>query len=208
MAERLIARHTLAYVAPEAWPAVVGTETDAVVLGWAAAGRPAMVRRPACGEDDDMLPLGLPLPPALGKRRVALRCPSDAVARSAPPPLLRDAASSAPAHWRATIAQLVALDPASRCFGSLAWRHLTGLAYLSEQSDLDLVLDCASPADADAVSAALSAVDAGAPMRVDAELVSPCGAAVHWREWGGWRSEVLAKSLHGARLVRRESLFS
>jgi phosphoribosyl-dephospho-CoA transferase len=208
MAERPIARHTLAYVAPEAWPAVVATETDRVVLDWAAAGRPAVVRRPACGDGDDMLPLGLPLPPALGKRRVALRCPRNAVARMAPPPLLQDAAASAPDPWRATIARLLALDPAGRCFGSLAWRHLTGLAYLGEQSDLDLLLHCASPGDADAVSAVLADIDAGAPMRVDAELVGPGGAAVHWREWGGGASEVLAKSFEGARLMLRERVFA
>jgi len=208
MAERPIARHTLAYVAPAAWPAVVATETDPVVLGWAAAGRPAMVRRPACGDGDDMLPLGLPLPPALGKRRVALCCPRKAVARTTPPPLLRDAAADAPAHWRATIERLLALDPASRCFGGLAWRHLTGLPYLGEQSDLDLLLSCDSAPTADALSAALADIDGGAPMRVDAELVSPGGAAVHWREWRGEASEVVAKSLDGAHLASREGVFA
>jgi phosphoribosyl-dephospho-CoA transferase len=208
MAEHPVARHTLAYVAPEAWPAMVAAETDPVVLDWAVAGRPAMVRRPACGDGDDTLPLGLPLPPALGKRRVALRCPRNAVARTAPPPLLRDAAAEAPERWQATILRLLALDPASRCFGSLAWRRLTGLPYLCEQSDLDLILQCASREDADAISAALTDIDAAAPMRVDAELVSPGGAAVHWREWRGGAREVVAKSLDGARVVSRERVFA
>jgi phosphoribosyl-dephospho-CoA transferase len=214
MIEPVIARHTLAYVAPEAWPAVVARQDDPVVLGWAAAGRPAIVRRlawvrqPACGEADEMLPLGLPLPPALGKGRLSLRCPREAVARTAPPPLLRDTAADAPAHWQTTIARLLGLDPAIRCFGSLAWRHLTGLPYLGEQSDLDLILHCESAGNANAVSAALADINAGAPMRIDAELVGPGGAAVHWREWGGGASEVLAKSLDGARLVLREAMFA
>jgi phosphoribosyl-dephospho-CoA transferase len=214
MTEPVIARHTLAYVAPEAWPRVVGRQDDRVVVGWAAAGRPAIVRRvawlrpPASADVDHALPLGLPLPPALGKGRLWLRCPRDAVARTAPPPLLDDAAADAPAHWQATIARLLALEPAIRCFGSLAWQHLTGLPYLGEGSDLDLILPCASEECADGSSAALAEIGAGAPMRVDAELIAAGGAAVHWREWRSGASEVLAKSLDGAHLVSRERLFA
>jgi phosphoribosyl-dephospho-CoA transferase len=199
-------RHMLAYVAPEAWATMIGADEPAALRDWAAAGRPAIVRRTLC-DDGDAVPLGVPLPPALGKRRVALRCPPHAILRTAAPPLLRDAAAAAPREWQVTIAALLLCDPAMRCFGSLAWQYLTGLAYLGESSDIDLILACAGAAEADARAAQLAVIAADAPMRVDAELVATDGAAVQWREWRSGAPDVLAKSPDAARLVDRAAIF-
>ncbi len=86
-----------------------------------------------------MIPLGLPLPPSHGKRRIAVALAPGELITHAPPPLLADAATAAPASWRQTIDLLVRLLLETRTFGSLAWQHLTGLPYLSDGSDLDLL---------------------------------------------------------------------
>src|SRR5205807_67055 len=71
--------------------------------GWARAGRPLVVRRPTCSDTAGLVPLGLPLPPSHGKRRIAVSLAAADIVVSAPPPLLADAAAAAPAAWRATI---------------------------------------------------------------------------------------------------------
>ena len=202
-----LARHTLVYLAPEAWAPLIAPDEPALLRNWAADGRPAIARRILC-DDGDAIALGVPLPPALGKRRVALRCAPEAVVRTAPPPLLREAAAAAPRAWQMTIAALLLCDPKMRCFGSLAWQHLTGLDYLTDSSDIDLILDCVDPATADVRTALLDSVDAAAPMRIDAELVTPGGAAVQWREWRSDAAQLLAKSTAAARLVDRTALFA
>jgi len=52
-----------------------------LVRTWVDQGWPVIVRRRAEGEDPDLAPVGVPLPPAAGKRRVALLLPPDGVMR-------------------------------------------------------------------------------------------------------------------------------
>ena len=208
MADRAFTRHMLAYVAPDAWHGVIVGESDSVLLGWADKGWPTIIRRPDCSDTGDAIPLGLPLPPSMGKRRVAVHCERQAILRTAPPPRLQDAASAAPDEWQITIAALLILDPLARCFGSLAWASLTGLPYLSDTSDLDLILNVADAPTADHVARELAIIADTAPMAVDAELTTPSGSAVQWREWHSGAQTLVVKSMDGATLVQRQALFA
>ncbi|CAJ9721916.1 phosphoribosyl-dephospho-CoA transferase [Burkholderia pseudomallei] len=109
---------------------------------WAARGWPLIVRRRSpC---DAGVPLGLPLPPSAGKRRVALAAAREQIDSACALPTLADVGRQAPPAWRPTLARLRALADAHRVdcrvFGSLAWQTLTGLRYLSDESDLDVLL--------------------------------------------------------------------
>lgn len=205
-------RHDLVYVRSEAWLGLlqgrVQGEMEPDLLAWAELGRPAIFRRRTCGDAADIVPLGLPLPPGMGRKRLALACPPAAVMRTAPPPLLRDALPAAPAQWCQAIGALLESAPSCRCFGSLAWQYLTGLSYLADTSDLDLLVECRSDADAKRVTALLTDVAEHAPMRIDAELITPYGTAVQWREWLSENPELLVKSHTGSALIAREALFA
>ncbi|MDK4715201.1 malonate decarboxylase holo-[acyl-carrier-protein] synthase [Rhizobium sp. CNPSo 4039] len=205
-------RHDLAYVRSEAWPGLlhgqVEGEMEPYLMAWAVLGRPAIFRRRTCSDAADIVPLGLPLPPGMGRKRLALSCSPAAVMRTAPPPLLRDALAAAPARWHPAIGTLLESAPSCRCFGSLAWQYLTGLSYLTDTSDLDLLVECGSNADARRVTALLTDVAKRAPMRIDAELITPCGSAVQWREWLSENPELLVKSHTGSALIAREALFA
>ncbi len=198
-------RHAMVTAAPEAWRTMLAARPDlaanTLVAGWAEAGRPLVARRAVEDDPPHLTPLGLPLPPALGKRRIALSLPAHAILGSAAPPILKDAARSAPGAWRPTIDELVRLDPQTRVFGSVAWSHLTGFAYLSEDSDIDLLWDLPAPADFDRLLARIAAVDRRAPMRIDGEILGSAGG-VNWRELlaGG---EVLVKGRAGVRMMSR-----
>ncbi len=100
------------------WPgpdafAALGGGARAVVAGWAALGRPAVVRRRAEGDEPDELPLGVPLPPRLGKLRVAVSLPAGTAVARVSPPALGAALDSAPPAWGATGRALATSAPRS-----------------------------------------------------------------------------------------------
>jgi len=221
-------RHELLHVAPDVWASALAQRpalADLPLLEhWAQREWPVIVRRRAEGEDPDLVPVGVPLPPAAGKCRVALVLPPGGILqRSYPPLLLRAAAKVADAGWQATIAALLVLGTRTgvepSAFGSLLWEHLTGLAYLSPQSDLDVLWQV--PADFDVLSLVfgIGQIQRDAPLRIDGEVVFPDGSAVNWRElwnahrashrgahWAEDRATVLAKTMEGVRLLDIASL--
>jgi phosphoribosyl-dephospho-CoA transferase len=186
-----------------------------LVGSWADRGWPVIVRRRAEADDPGLVPVGLPLPPAAGKRRIALLLPPHGVLQRSFPPLLRAAARVADPGWRSTISSLLALgarigvEPS--VFGSLLWQHQTGLTYLSPHSDLDILWPVPPGFDALSLVFSIAEVQRDAPLRIDGEVVFPDGSAVNWRElWmahqAADRGSVLAKTMEDARLLDIGSL--
>lgn len=207
-------RHDLLYVAPGVWASALAACSSLAHLPllehWADRKWPVIVRRRAQGEDPDAVPIGIPLPPAAGKRRVALVVPPDGILQHSSPPALRVAAKVADPGWRSTISSLLALGARTGVeplvFGSLLWEHRTGLGYLSPHSDLDVLWPV--PADFDVLLLVLSIaeVQRDAPLRIDGEVIFPDGSAVNWRElWNAYlvadRATVLAKTVDSVRLL-------
>ena len=207
-------RHELLTVAPNFWrsqmescPAIAAAPN---LADWAENGWPVIVRRRTVGDRPDGVPVGVPLPPAAGKMRIALTVPEQAVLKRLPPlPLLTAGHAAGPA-WGPTIHTLVALgascgvSPAA--FGSLLWQYRTGLPYLSPRSDLDVLWPIQADCEIRTLVAGIAAAERGAPMRIDGEVVFPNGEAVNWRELHvafnqGGPTEVLAKSVGGVRLL-------
>jgi len=184
---------------------------DPLVARWSAEGWPAIRRRAMPGEPSG-LALGLPLPPSAGKRRLSFLLTTDDVVSIARPPLLDSAYGSAPCAWRPILYRLGELalrhSVEARVFGSLAWRTLTGLEYLTSRSDLDLLLDVDRDTDLDRLAADVAAIEAAAPMRLDGELMRDDGAAVNWREFHAGAHEVLVKHIDGVGLFGREQFIS
>ena len=99
------------------------------------------------------------------------------------------------------------IDSAVRCFGSLAWQCLTGLDYVMDTSDLDLLWSVGNAAWANAQTERIERVAATAPMRIDGELVAPLGRDVQWTEWRSSAGVLIAKRHEGVRLVERDEVF-
>ena len=204
-------RHTMVKPLSRAWAALMMQRPDLasepLVAGWADAGFPLVVRRALC-ETPQTISLGLPLPPAQGKRRIALTLDRNDILAAEPPPLLSDAVVSAPVSWHACIDRLIRLDPNVRTFGSLAWQYLTGLPYLSAGSDLDLLWRSPTNGDIDALLEGISAIERISPMRIDGEIDSVAGA-VQWRELqNAGADSVLVKTLHGVIAVPRVDILA
>lgn len=208
-------RHRLVRLAPTAWAALLASRADLadepLLDGWADRGWPLIVRRCTPGEVSTMasdVPVGLPLPPSAGKRRIALQVQADDIVSVEGLPQLGEVIDSAPPAWRTTLHRLTVVGDRfgvqTQVFGSLAWQWLTGLAYVSEHSDVDLVWTLPRRAMLDDFLAALADIDAVAPMRVDGELLRADGAGANWRELNCASADVLVKTAAESLLCGRE----
>ncbi|MGU7775574.1 malonate decarboxylase holo-[acyl-carrier-protein] synthase [Burkholderia sp. MR1-5-21] len=205
-ADAPLRRHTLVTLTAAGWAALFARDpalaADAPVRRWAECGWPLVVRRALPGETG--VPLGMPLPPSAGKRRIALSVDAGALASVGAPPAFAAVLDAAPAAWRQPLRELDALGArcgvAGRVFGSLAWQALTGERYLTDSSDLDVVFALPDPARAATLLDGLAAIDARAPMRVDGELLRDDGAGVNWRELHARLPEVAVKTAGGVAL--------
>ena len=210
-----IRRHDLIFVSPVAWRSLLETRNDLadepLAAGWVDRGWPLVARRPAPGEVSG-LPLGLPLPPYLGKKRLSVLMQPQDIISSASPPQLSAAIEVAPETWKRTLRRVVDLaarqGAEARVFGSLAWRTLTGLDYLTACSDVDVLLPLPPRRDIAGLTAGLAAIEASAPIRFDGELVRDDGAAVNWRELYSGAREVLVKTTRGVALLSADHFLS
>jgi phosphoribosyl-dephospho-CoA transferase len=212
---RMIRRHDLIFVSPVAWRSLLQRHDDLagepLVVEWVERGWPLIARRAMHGEADG-LPLGLPLPPFAGKRRLSVLIQPKDIISTAPPLALGAAISVAPARWQRTLGEVMNLacryGVEARIFGSLAWRTLTGLDYLTDSSDLDLLLPIHCGSDLVRLTADLAAIEATAPMRLDGELVRDDGAGVNWRELHTGACELLVKTTDGVGLLDAKHFLS
>jgi phosphoribosyl-dephospho-CoA transferase len=213
--ERQPGRHDLVFVSPEGWRAMLDARddlaADSLLARWPKMRWPT-IRRRALPCEATGLALGLPLPPSAGKKRVSLVVDIDHVASVARPPSLRQARAYAPRNWWPTLDRLdgLALRHAVevRVFGSLAWQSLTGLDYVTDRSDLDVLFEFHRETDIDRFVADVAAIETDAPMRLDGELMGADGAAVNWREFHSGTSELLVKSLARVVLLGRHQFMS
>lgn len=214
-----LARHTLVWVRPQSREAVASQisvgGTHSRVAAWLAADRPLVVARQPCGEVlSNTIAVGLALPPMLGKGRIALNVfPSD-IARHTLPLKLTEAIAYAPAGWQPALAELDTsakdIGIELRVFGSLAWQALSGLPYLTPQSDIDLLWHPRSHRHLQQGVALLERWEQSSGIRADGEVLFGGNNAVSWREWSalqtGEDQRVLVKRESCAELVDSREL--
>lgn len=209
--EGLLRRNQLAYLTDTGWARLqheewTPTERACVAL-WAQRRLPLVVtRQPTPG--GDVVALGLPAPARLRRKRLAMQVMReeilyfDAFPRMAA--IARQFDAGFAAAWASLARSLDGLGCAARVYGSRGWQALTGMPYVHETSDIDLVLPVGGVDAADEACALLHGFDASTP-RVDGEIVFPDGSAVAWREWQAWRAggtrELMVKRLRGVQLV-------
>ena len=215
----MLRRHDLLRPDSTAWDAMLRRQpglTDLpLVAEWAQLDWPVIVRRRMVGDFVNSVPAALPLPPYLGKRRLAFSFSSSDVVTALPPVLLCDAARTAPREWRPVVEAMLDLgdsvEIAPRVFGALLWQHATGLPYLSARSDLDLIWSISDERTALSLVDRLLRLDAVSPVRIDGELELPDGAGLNWRELAQSRAdlsdELLVKTMDGVEMRTRSALF-
>jgi phosphoribosyl-dephospho-CoA transferase len=107
------------------------------------------------------------------------------------------------------LGEAVGITP--RVFGALLWEHVTGLPYLTAQSDLDLLWSISDERTASLLVEGLLRLDGGGPVRLDGELELPDGAGLNWRELAqsvaNLGDEVLVKTMDGIEVRTKADLF-
>lgn len=211
--DRRIRRHDLVFVGATGWRALIESNhltAEPLVALWSERGWPLITRRAVPGEATGVA-LGLPLPPFAGKRRLSLLVPPNDIVATAPPLALRSVSHVAPRPWWRTLDRLDKLASRhrieARVFGSLAWHALTGLNYLTEQSDLDILIAFNGGTNLHRLAADIAKIDAAAPIRLDGELVRDDGAAVNWREFHSGARQILVKSASSIALLDTNHFF-
>jgi len=206
-------RHRRVWLVPALRPAVFGGLDDPAdrraVLDWARAGRPFIGRGALPGDAPGGLPLGLALPPQPHKRRLSLTVAAAVVREVVPPPTLQEALGGLPPRlWRAA-ARLVARagDLPVHVYGSAFWQQASGLPYLRDDSDLDLLARPTSAAAARAWLRLLADVQLETGVRLDGEVELPSGEAVAWRELATETATLLVKSDGGPCLRPRAAVW-
>lgn len=190
----MLARHDLVWLSAAGWQrAIAAAQPDqrSAMERWSLADWPLIVRRQDGNAQADSISLGLALPPAADsgiKVKIALNVPRAEVSRHSSPmslaALLANPAS-VPETWRSALTSLhtqaLQNDTPLFVYGSLALQALTGLAYVTSQSDIDLLSYPASQTDLASLLAVLE--QAGAELPLDGEIVFPSMQAVAWKEW-------------------------
>ena len=178
-------RHVFVRLEKDAWERTSADSGDPATLReWLAHGRPLIVRRPCLSDDGRDVLLGLALP---GKRRLAYQVPVDAISSVEPPPL-----------WRGEFP--TPFTP--RLFGSHAWQELTGLAYVTQTSDVDVLVDIVSLAEWEMLRQMKDQISAA----LDLEIIFRGDASFSWREYLGLTSDILIKSNRHVWLERKDRL--
>jgi phosphoribosyl-dephospho-CoA transferase len=206
-------RHDLIFVSPTAWwrsllESSSELAADPLVGPWVDRGWPLIGRRVMPGEEHGIA-LGLPLPPFAGKRRLSFVMRPEDILSTSSPLTLKSALGVASPAWRSTLERLGELASQysieARVFGSLAWRALTGLDYLTDRSDLDLLLYVHRETNLRRLATDVAEIDASAPMRIDGEFIRYDGAAVNWREFHVGGREILVKTIDRVAVFDRSS---
>jgi phosphoribosyl-dephospho-CoA transferase len=207
-----VRRHDLLTVDPTYWSSMLRDKPELAAIplieGWAGRGFPVILRRGRPDDPPDLVPAGIPLPPAQGRARVAILLPATAIIAIRPTPRVEEVIAAAPLSWRETLVaagKLLGAADGARVFGSLLWQSITGLSYITGKSDLDLLWSCSG--DPLPLATAISALEQRSPMRIDGEIVFRDGAGCHWREILDTKlPDAMVKTLTGVELRSKATL--
>jgi phosphoribosyl-dephospho-CoA transferase len=213
-AHKDLERHMLVWLTGSGWHTAIAAAQEqhkAALMLWQSHDWPVVVRRADVDAAADEVCLGLPLPPKVDtgeKVRIALRARAADIAKVTPATVLQAALDSS-GGWRDSLTALCneGHTLGLRVFGSLAMQTLTGQAYISPTSDVDVLFHPASRQQLDEGFALLARYAKQLPL--DGEIVFPCGAAVSWKEWQmatTHPAKVMVKELQSVRLASTESL--
>jgi phosphoribosyl-dephospho-CoA transferase len=209
-------RHQLVWLTEAVWAQAQRQAEDAQAIEifghWREHKLPVMVTRQRADVAPDQVCLGLPAPLQWSRRKLALSATLNGLLAKAACPTLAQIAQAQPWHEAALELHtaLAHCGVQATVYGSYAWQHLTGLAYLRPSSDIDL---CLNVVQFDQVAPVLQVLaQTQLPQRLDGEIIFANTHAVAWRELqqllSGQVTEVLLKNTDSVRLVNQDHLLS
>jgi phosphoribosyl-dephospho-CoA transferase len=213
-------RHDLVWLDPDTdvKTLLVSDEHVDIAGNWIQKSWPLVVAR----QSDEAarlaghMQLGITLPSAPARTRVALRVPQAAIISYSRPLLLKDAIAYAPPAWRehlSAVSEICAAQAVvARVYGSLSTQAFTAKNYLDAASDVDVLFECSKETQLHKLFNGLHTLAEQTP-HLDGEILAPNGWAVAWRELAAalqaeTPGKLLAKSYGEARLLTVDQLFA
>lgn len=217
----MYSRHDLIWLSDQGWQQAsdaVTPEHQHAIGMWRLSDWPLIVRRHDADAGEDVVCLGLALPPNNidgTKQRISLRIEKNLIARATRPLSLSDIIDAAPTAWQQALIHLSTSSKTSapaldmRVFGSTALQSLTGQLYVTARSDIDLLF---SPKNLSELEQGLSLLTSFSTLLpIDGEILFPQQQAVSWREWQlaiSCQARVLVKTTHTVYLASTASLLA
>ncbi|WP_025886099.1 malonate decarboxylase holo-[acyl-carrier-protein] synthase [Asaia prunellae] len=214
-------RHDLINLSPSVWQKLIKNQKSQAVRNalyfWQNRALPLMCRRRSSEDRADLVPVCIAFPPSWKVTRLRLQIDPDDIENIVMPPALQQIAHRLPSAQQEqawTISTLIKAETGltPRLFGSVLWQGISGLPYLRDTSDLDLLWimpDWSRHAVFDLV-ARLIVVEKQLSCSLDGEIVLPDGRAVHWREIAKESpvADLLVKTAANVCLMSQEAFFS
>lgn len=178
------------------------------IINWLARYPMAVVRRPRITSDQKRICCGVVLPLEEGKRRFAFEVALSAVAELQPPPRLAACLEHAAPGWREPLQILAEMPgPLALAFGSLAWQYLTGLRYITDESDADILFRPASITEwRELEKELISWRGKYSSVPVDIEITFPNGFSTAWKEYLAGTEKLLFKTGNNVVLMGRANI--
>jgi phosphoribosyl-dephospho-CoA transferase len=212
-------RHDLVWLDPDTDMALLALDAAHAehVRGWIQNNWPLVVARQAdeAARLAGQLQLGITLPSAPSRTRIALRAPQAGIISYSRPLPLQEAIAYAPSAWREQLSAVAAICAGhavvARVYGSLSTQEFTRQNYLDAASDVDVLFECSKDTQLQTLFAELHALGDTTP-QLDGEVLAPNGWAVAWREVAAalqtpQPAQLLAKSYTTTRLLGIAQLF-
>lgn len=194
----LFHRHDLLRLAPQA--EILDNDDDQkIIRDWLVAGHPVIVRRP--GTTTAGIHCGIPLPPEQGKKRIAFAVKRKEIKQKLELPLWNECLSLLPESRRKALSALPGVNP--EVFGSLAWQYLTGLHYLHENSDIDLLFRVRNQLELSRLMEQLQTLKLDC---CDIEIMLWDGQAFSWQEFRNASLAIMLKTDHSVFLQPKRFL--
>lgn len=203
-----VRRHQLIY------PLMEGLEEKDLkkeILEWFQKGFPGIVRRP-CFSEEKKICIGVPFPPSLGKLRLSCELPMEKIKTIKKPPTLMECQKAFPKDSSEALNKLqIALDEkklSAYTVGSIAWETLTGISYVTENSDIDLLFIVESKKEFDSLDETLEKWHSEIKQKCDIEVMLSNGNGFLWKEHRQSNGEVLVKGNSKVFRASPEQLFA
>jgi phosphoribosyl-dephospho-CoA transferase len=180
------------------------------VENWVMSGRPLVGRavNPCDHGNENLLPLGLMLHlPEAPKKRLNLQVDSTAVLKIDEPLSIQVVMSTFPSSMvekvKSMLSRLADYPIQIQVFGSVFWSYEGGESYMTENSDIDLLISPAQNCDLSKLAKELCSLSEEIDLRLDGEFEFLNAYSVSWKEFASNATELLIKTDLGPKMMSR-----
>lgn len=208
-------RHRRVWIKPASISLIRGlseiSSTERAYLeNWVISGRPLVGRsvNPCDQGGEKLLPLGLMLHlPEAPKKRLNLQVDSTAILKIDEPLSIQVVMDIFPSGMAVKVknmfSRLADYPIQIKVFGSAFWSYEGGQNYMTENSDIDLLISPAQNCDLFKLAKALCSLSEEIDLRLDGEFEFLNGYSVSWREFASKATELLIKTDLGPKMMSR-----